>query len=147
MGSKNAEWSRNMPLYECVTTAGTLNEDQREQIADAITQAHCELTGAPVELVHVIFSDIPRGNSYSGGKRATPTVIRGNIRAGRSDEVRHTLMKRISDAYIDATGVDPKTVLVAVADFPPSWGMEGGLIMPDVTPESEEAWLNELRSL
>ena len=80
-----------MPLYECVTTAGTLNEDQREQIADAITQAHCELTGAPVELVHVIFSDIPRGNSYSGGKRATPTVIRGNIRAGRSDEVRHTL--------------------------------------------------------
>ena len=90
MGSKNAEWSRNMPLYECMSTAGTLNEDQREQIADAITQAHCELTGAPVALVHVIFSDIPRGNSYSGGKRATPTVIRGNIRAGRSDEVRHS---------------------------------------------------------
>jgi phenylpyruvate tautomerase PptA (4-oxalocrotonate tautomerase family) len=58
--SKNAEWSRNMPLYECVTTVGKLIEDQREQIADAITQAHCELTGAPVELVHVIFSDIPR---------------------------------------------------------------------------------------
>ena len=134
-----------MPLYECMSTAGTLNQDQREQIADTITQAHCELTGAPVELVHVIFSDIPRGNSYSGGKRATPTV--GNIRAGRSDEVRHTLMNRIFNAYIDATGVDPKTVLVAVADYVPSWAMEGGLIMPDVTPESEEAWLNEFRSL
>ena len=136
-----------MPLYECVTTAGTLNPDQRERIANAITQTHCELTGAPVEFVHVIFSEIPLGNSYSGGKRATPTLIRGNIRAGRPDELRHTLMRRIFDAYIDTTGTDPKTVLVAVADFPPSWAMEGGLIMPDVTPEAEEAWIEEFRSL
>ncbi|AQA06471.1 DNA-binding protein [Mycobacterium sp. MS1601] len=130
-----------MPMYECITVAGTLDADQRTRIADAITTAHVEITGAPFELVHVVFPELPAGHAFTGGAPSTPAMIRGSIRAGRSEEIRHTLMHRIYDSYTEVTGVDPMRLLVAVVDFPPSWAMEGGHILPETTPEAEAAWV------
>lgn len=130
-----------MPMYECITVEGTLDAGQRSRIADAITTTHVEVTGAPFELVHVVFPELAAGHAFTGGNASTPTMIRGSIRAGRSEEVRHALMQRIYDSYTDITGVDPMRLLVAVVDFPPSWAMEGGHILPETTPEAEAAWI------
>jgi phenylpyruvate tautomerase PptA (4-oxalocrotonate tautomerase family) len=130
-----------MPSYECVTTAGTLAAEQRAKIADAVTTAHVEETGAPFELVHVVFPELPANHAYTAGKPTTPTLIRGSIRAGRSDDVRRRLMQRIQDSYLEITHADPMGLLVAVVDFPPAWSMEGGFILPDITPEAEQEWV------
>ena len=134
-----------MPMYECITVAGTLNADQRARIAEAVTATHVEVTGAPFELVHVVFPELSPGHAYTGGNRSTPAMIRGSIRAGRSEEVRHTLMQRIYHSYLEITGADPMRLLVAVVDFPPSWAMEGGFVLPDTTPEAEAEWVAKVR--
>ena len=136
-----------MPLYECVTTAGTLTDRQRADIADGITHAHVEITGAPFEFVHVIFPELPPGHTFTGGQPSSPIFIRGNIRAGRTDDVRHTLMRRIYDFVTAATGIEPSRLLIAVSDFPPHWAMEAGMILPATTPEAEQQWMDNLRQL
>lgn len=134
-----------MPLYECATTAGTLSEEQRAEIANGITRAHVEITGAPFEFVHVAFPELPAGYTFTGGVPASPILIRGNIRAGRTEEVRQTLMRRIYELVSAATGVEPTRLLVAVADFPPHWAMEAGMILPATTPEAEQEFIAKLR--
>ena len=130
-----------MPLYECITTAGTLSSEQRATIVDAITTAHVEETGAPLELVHVIFSELSAEHVFTGGNPSTSAFIRGSIRAGRSEQVRHTLMQRIYDSYLKVTGADPMGLLVMLIDLPPTWGMEGGFVLPDISAEAQEAWM------
>ena len=134
-----------MPLYECLTVEGTLNDEQRRDLAEGIVTAHVEETGAPAELVHVAFPELPEGHLYTNGKPSMTAAIRGSIRAGREMEVRHRLIHRINSLYIGQTGASPMNVLVAVVDFPSQWAMEGGYILPDITAEDEEAWLMKIR--
>jgi len=135
-----------MPLYECATTAGTLTDQQRAEIADGITNAHVEITGAPFEFVHVTFPELPEQRTFTASKPSEPIFIRGNIRAGRSDDIRHTLMRRIYDIVTTATDIEPTKLLIAVADFPPHWAMEAGMILPATTPEAEQEWVENLRT-
>ncbi len=128
------------------TTVGTLTDQQRAEIADGITNAHVEITSAPFEFVHVIFPELPDGRTFTGGAPSAPIFIRGNIRAGRSDEVRHDLMRRIYGIVTDATDIEPTKLLVAVSDFPPNWAMEAGMILPATTPEAEQEFIANPRS-
>ena len=46
-------------------------EKQKQQLVEKITDAVCEITQCPREVVTVIFHDIPRTNWGSGGKLKT----------------------------------------------------------------------------
>ena len=120
-----------MPVYECQTTTGTLNEQQRNSLAESITAIHTKETGAPARYVHVLFTELEGRHAFTAGKQATPAIIRGQIRAGRPQAIRHAIIGQVSDAYIAVTGADPHAVVVAVLDVPASWVMEGGQIMPE----------------
>ena len=67
-----------MPVYRCNTPAGILSQDQRNQLAKAFTDVHCNLTGAPRKFVQVLVFDTPPGAS-SG--YPTPYFIDGGNRA------------------------------------------------------------------
>lgn len=133
-----------MPLYECATTAGTLSDEQRRTLAAEITRIHCEATGAPFEFVHVVFPELPAGRSFTAGKPSAPTLIRGQMRAGRSDETRHSIMNQLNDLYRRTTDADPMSVVIAVVDFQPRQAMEGGFILPETNAADEQAWLTEV---
>jgi len=36
-----------MPIYQCISPQGLLDESQRENIAGEIARIHCDVTGAP----------------------------------------------------------------------------------------------------
>lgn len=129
-----------MPLYECTTPAGTLNNKTRQQLAEAVTEIHTSETGAPASFVNVIFPELPEGRGFNAGKVTPTAVIRGQIRAGRTMEKRHNIMHRIADTYVEITGADPLHLMVVVMDVPSAWIMEGGRIAPEPTPEAEKAW-------
>ncbi|MGY4650280.1 phenylpyruvate tautomerase PptA (4-oxalocrotonate tautomerase family) [Mycobacterium sp. URHB0021] len=101
----------------------------------------CRPSRAPLELVHVVFPELGADHVFTGGNPSTSAFIRGSIRAGRSEQVRRTLMQRISNSYLEITGADAMGLLVVLIDYPPTWGMEGGLVLPDITPEAQEAWM------
>ena len=134
-----------MPVYECLTTKGTLDERQRQSLAESITAIHTEETGAPAAFIHVIFPELEAGHAFTAGKRAAPAIIRGQIRAGRPQAMRHAMIRRIFDAYSELTGADAMAVIVALLDVPASWAMEGGQILPEPTREQEDAWFARLQ--
>jgi phenylpyruvate tautomerase PptA (4-oxalocrotonate tautomerase family) len=123
-----------------LTQTGTLDSDARQRFADEVTAIHVSETGAPIEFVNVIFPELPEGRAFRAGKVADKAIIQAWIRAGRTDEVRHNIIQRVSDAYLELTGTDPMHVLVVVEDAPSSHIMEGGQIAPEPNPEAEKAW-------
>ncbi|MEM7097521.1 MAG: tautomerase family protein [Pseudomonadota bacterium] len=49
-----------MPLYICNSKKDVLDADARSKIAQAITDIHCSVTGAPPCFVHAMFfEDVP----------------------------------------------------------------------------------------
>jgi phenylpyruvate tautomerase PptA (4-oxalocrotonate tautomerase family) len=135
-----------MPVYEVLTTHGTLDTDERDKLAAHIVRVHTEETGSPSDFVQVIFPELPAGHSYTAGAVASPHIIRVQIRAGRPMTVRHAIITRLFDFYAGLTGADPMTILIAVMDVPAQWAMEGGMIMPEPTPEAEAAWFAKLEA-
>jgi phenylpyruvate tautomerase PptA (4-oxalocrotonate tautomerase family) len=60
-----------MPIYQCITPAGTVPDAVRPQIAKEITRLHMEATNAPPSLVHVIVLDV----HYTAGEPDTHTTL------------------------------------------------------------------------
>ena len=138
-----------MPIYECLTVEGTLTAEQRMQIAESITTIHAEETGAPADLIHVIFPELPAGHAYTAGRASRPALIRGQVRAGRPPEVRNAILRRIYDSYAtvtDTKAADGMGILVAVIDVPAQWVIEAGRILPEPNKADEDAWFAELHS-
>ena len=133
-----------MPMYQCMTPAGTVPDAVRPQIAKEITRCHVEATNAPPSFVHVIILDTPPGVHYTAGELDThTTLISGTIRAGRSLAVRQNLMKAISQSWSRLTGQPEEHLLINITEVEASTVMEVGLILPE--PGEEATWFDNNR--
>ena len=128
-----------MPLYRCNTPTGKLSQDQRNEIAKAFTDVHCDNTGAPRKFVQVLFFETPEG-ADSG--YPTPYFIDGNNRAGRPVETKQTIMDGLTQALSEIGGIARNSIGVSIRDNPASWSMEGGRVLPEPGQESAE-WYAE----
>ena len=134
-----------MPLYEVLTTAGTLTDGDRQALAVGLTDVHVAETGAPPSFVHVAFPELPAGHVYTAGAPSRPVVVRGEIRAGRPPSVRQALLERISALVVERLEIPVEDVLIAVLDVPASWAIEGGHTFPGPDPDAERRWVERTR--
>jgi phenylpyruvate tautomerase PptA (4-oxalocrotonate tautomerase family) len=129
-----------MPLYQCLVPAGSLNADLRAGLADAITDVHVSVTGAPRGFVNVVFVEYEPSAYFTAGRPNAMSVIAGTIRAGRDRATRAELLTRLSEAWLAITGQDARNLMIGLNEIDPTSIMEVGLIMP--APGEEAAWLN-----
>jgi phenylpyruvate tautomerase PptA (4-oxalocrotonate tautomerase family) len=129
-----------MPLYQCLVRAGSLNDDHRAALAEAITTVHASVTGAPRGFVNVVFTEYEPSAFFTAGRPNPVSVIGGTIRAGRDRATRAQLLTRLSEAWIGITGQDARSVMIGLTEIDPTSIMEAGLIMP--APGEEAAWLD-----
>ncbi len=124
-----------MPVYH-IARRQPLPYATRKKTADAITNIHCDLTGAPAEFVNVVFM---HGHPIQGGKALG---VLCNVRKGgnRNNELTEELRLKVHQGVAQATGIDESDMLTSVLGFPASWAMEGGEILPE--PGQEDEWLN-----
>ena len=123
-----------MPLYLCSSKKDALDEEAKGKIANAITDIHCAVTGAPASFVHAMFfEDVPQIPLNDN-----TIVVRGTIRQGRSDKQKNEIAERIKDALVKHAAVAPNCVDALIRETPASWVMEGGEIMPE--PGEEDEW-------
>ncbi|ORW13322.1 hypothetical protein AWC15_14550 [Mycobacterium lacus] len=108
-------------------------------MAEAITEIHCTVTGAPRGFVNVLFVEYDPAAYFTAGKPNTCSVINGNIRAGRDRETRARLLTELSQAWVSITGQDARSLLIGLNEVDPTSIMEAGLIMP--APGEEADWL------
>jgi phenylpyruvate tautomerase PptA (4-oxalocrotonate tautomerase family) len=132
-----------MPLYQCLVPAGSLDADRRAELAEAITAVHTSVTGAPRGFINVVFLEYESSAYFTAGRPNDMSVISGNIRTGRDRATRTELLTRLSDAWIEITGQDARSLVLGLSELYPTSTMEAGLIMP--APGEEAAWLDRHR--
>ena len=123
-----------MPLYVCNTKPGVLNQAAKAQIAKAITDIHCDVTGAPACFVHAFFFE--EAQQFPLGEHQLQ--VRGTIRKGRSNDQKDEIAKRIQQALVTEAKVADHQAAALILETPASWVLEGGEIMPE--PGEETAW-------
>lgn len=126
-----------MPVYTCTAPAGVLDREERSRLAEEITRIHCERTGAPASFVHVHFTDLADGDTFTAGRPSVCAQVVGTIRAGRSQEDKTAMLEELNQAWIEVTGMAQENILVALGEIPASSAMEGGAVMPEPGEEHE----------
>ena len=57
-----------MPIYQCTSPGGLLDDSTTENIAKEITRIHCGATGAPASFVDVLFHETQEGRYFVEGQ-------------------------------------------------------------------------------
>jgi phenylpyruvate tautomerase PptA (4-oxalocrotonate tautomerase family) len=128
-----------MPFYACNVPAGSLSDDQKHDLAQAITRIHTEVTGASPSLVHVRYDEVAPADLYSGGEPASELIVSGDIRAGRSNADKERILREVGDACAAIARRSLDTIAVVLRDVPAKNIFERGEIAPALG--EDEAWL------
>lgn len=120
-----------MPLYRCTSPRGALSDAQREALARAFTDIHCDLTGAPRTFVHVQFLHRPEQTG------STRFELHAGIRAGRDRVLAEAIIARCMQAVAEQTGALLHEISMRTSSTPASWILEGGRVLPEPGEEAE----------
>jgi phenylpyruvate tautomerase PptA (4-oxalocrotonate tautomerase family) len=128
-----------MPTYTVTYSNLTFSDSQLENIARAITSTHKECTGANTYFAQVIFQETPAGKHFMGGKPVQhPQVfLHGQIRAGRTPELKEKLLLGMRAALMKASGLNKDQIWIYLIDLTPEQMIEYGEILPPSGKESE----------
>ena len=133
-----------MPTYTVTHSSLDLNPEQKNQIATGITDVHYRVTGANRYFAQVIFNEKSEENHFMGGKTISEPqlFLHGEIRSGRTEEVKKKLILDLRDVLIKASGLDKTNVWVYIIDLLPNQMIEYGEILPESGKEKE--WYSNL---
>lgn len=128
-----------MPTYTCSLQANKWTAAQKQAIAQAIAVNHSAATGAPPNLVHVVFQEAPGGSRFVGGIPEEEHIwIVGYIRSGRNDETIGRLMLSIMRSVSRITGMDEHFIWIYIVPVESSHMVKYGGVHPQ--PGGEKAW-------
>jgi phenylpyruvate tautomerase PptA (4-oxalocrotonate tautomerase family) len=129
-----------MPTYVCSVPDNSVDDRQKDAIAEAIARIHREETGAPKFFCQIVIEEKPT-DRFLGPSRASGQIwIRGDIRAGRTEEQRTQMMLRMLEEVSRITGVKEEQVWVYVCNLAPTDMVEYGHVLPK--PGEETAWFD-----
>jgi len=135
-----------MPTYTVSSSNIKLSPSQIEKIAQAITTTHHLYTGANTYFAQVIFQETTIGHHFMGGQLVEESQIflHGQIRAGRSPELKEKLLLGLRDALIACSGLSKDRIWIYLVDLPPAQMIEYGEVLPPSGKEQE--WFANLPS-
>jgi len=133
-----------MPTYTVTNSNFNISSKQQKKLAEGITKVHNVVTGANTYFAQVIFNKTKKNNHFMGGKivKEPSLFLLGQIRAGRSKEVKDKLISDLKDVLVKNSKLDETQVWVYINDLPPSQMIEYGAVLPESGEEKE--WFNNL---
>ncbi len=133
-----------MPTYTVHYSSLVLSVADKHQMAQGITQAHEAATGADGFFAQVIFQEIVKEDCYLGGSPLDQPqlFLQGQIRAGRSLDIKGNLLSSLKEALLNVTTLDPSQIWVYLVELPASDMLEYGHVLP--APGAERAWFLSL---
>ncbi len=128
-----------MPTYTVTNSNFNLSSKQQQKLAEGITKVHNVVTGANTYFAQVIFNKTKINNHFMGGKKVKePSLfLLGQIRAGRSKEVKDKLIAKLKDVLVRNSKLDETQVWVYIIDLPPSQMIEYGTVLPESGKEKQ----------
>jgi phenylpyruvate tautomerase PptA (4-oxalocrotonate tautomerase family) len=138
-------WKGNiMPVCQCYSPQGLLTDSAKAKIAEEMTSMYCNATGVPERWVHVLFREIPEGECFVGGTRATESYIFGVNRHGRDLEGRRAMLRQLSQIWTRNSGQSEADLWVSLIEIDPANVLEAGLFIPELSHQAE--WFEENRA-
>lgn len=134
-----------MPVYQLVHSGIPLSLSERDRLAQGILEIHHSETNAPEPFVRVVFTPLPLGTIYTAGKISPSVLLSCGIRAGRTQEVRQSIIRRCYDLLAEVTQAPADQIFVVVEEAESSWIMEAGFFLPEPDDASEAAWIADLQ--
>ena len=133
-----------MPTYTLTNSNFYISSKQQKKIAKGITKVHNIVTGANTYFAQVIFNKTKKNNHFMGGKivKEPSLFLLGQIRSGRSKEIKDKLISDLKDVLIKNSNLDETQVWVYINDLPPSQMIEYGAVLPQSGKEKE--WFSNL---
>ena len=133
-----------MPTYTVKYSNFNLTKQKKNKIAKGITLVHEKVTGAKSFFAQVIFVENKKNYHFMGGKsvKKKQLFLNGQIRSGRSEEIKDKLIKKLRDTLIQNSGLSRDKIWVYIVDLPPAQMIEYGEILPQ--SGKEESWFNNL---
>ena len=142
-----------MPTYHVYVNENRLTREQKQAVAQAITDGHVAQTGAPPYYVQVIIDEVPDENRFVAGRPMGRHMwIRGDVRC-RTPEQNKALMleltRRVSGVcdfeqpfiWCDLSSIEPTNIMKFGTVFPPA-GQEQSWY--DALPEPVKDAIREL---
>jgi phenylpyruvate tautomerase PptA (4-oxalocrotonate tautomerase family) len=130
-----------MPIYIWTSQEGTFSEERRKALAKAVTDIHVGTTGAPRSFVRILFNTYPEGSGFLAEAPSATVFLLCHIRAGRTIETKHLILKQLNDAAVKIGGISSDALSIVLEEIPPGHGMEFGVIVPGTSLEEEAQWL------
>jgi len=129
-----------MPTYVVTTSSKRLAQEQKNKIAEDITEVHCDRTGAPKYFVQIIFNEVSKENYFLGGKQLSEDniYIHAHIRNGRTLSSKQSIINDIVTRVASASDADISSIQTYITDIPASQVAEFGTILPE--PGEEDEW-------
>jgi phenylpyruvate tautomerase PptA (4-oxalocrotonate tautomerase family) len=133
-----------MPTYVVRSTLPNLSPPIKQNIAQAITTAHADITGANTFFSQVVFDHAPGEDWFIGGVplQGENLFIHGHVRSGRTDEQKRTLVERLVRDVAEASGLPTQSIWIYLSEIRPSLMAEFGHVLPE--PGQEAAWFDAL---
>ena len=119
-----------MPAFICESKTG-LTSSLKAALATAITTAVNDIIKSDLDLISVIFHDLPAESTYRAGKLTNEAVIFGHIRKGRSEEAIQHLGLTLSRIWCERTGMSEDQVEIALAEYPAKFTFRYGNRRPE----------------
>ena len=126
-----------MPTYTCTAAKGLLKQGQNARIAEAITAAHADITGAPAYFAQVLFQEIAEGDHFIGGRPLNHehVFVYGHIRDGRAAVDRKALIRKMTADLAEIVELPTFSIWVYLAELPAASMVEFGHILPEAGDE------------
>jgi phenylpyruvate tautomerase PptA (4-oxalocrotonate tautomerase family) len=128
-----------MPSYIVTCIEGRLNAAQKNGLAEAISRAHGDETGAPYYFAQVTLNEVKPGNYFLGGTllKGDQIFVHGFIRGGRPTEMKDALIARLTSDVAQASQMNANCVWVYLSEIPPNQMVEFGRVLPRHGGEAE----------
>ena len=125
-----------MPFYQFTVSADSVSAHKKVEIAKAMTDAHCRITGAPADFVSCSFVVVPADGLFLGGVPDRRTRMVGLIRR-RPEALKRQLLLELAQAWASATGEPIDKVIMFLVDIPGFQAFENGELLPEADAELE----------
>ena len=133
-----------MPTYTLKYSNFNLSTEQKNSLANDISNTHSKFTGANTFFAQVIFQKNEKDSHFMGGKlvKTKEIFLNGQIRAGRTSKVKKQLILDLRKILIKNTKLQSDFVWVYLEDLLPDQMIEYGEILPK--SGQEKKWFNSL---
>jgi phenylpyruvate tautomerase PptA (4-oxalocrotonate tautomerase family) len=125
-----------VPIYQFTVTAGCRSAQRKQEIAAAITKAHCDVTGAPARYVNCTFTEVAEDAIFIAGAAVSGARMVGIIRR-RPEHLKRKLVMALGEGWASATGEPIENVVMALVEIPGYQGLEDGVLLGEAEDDEK----------